>query len=578
MSLLQTIKWMCPIIVVVSVTGYLQRHLIIQIAKEKGLFGAPLLRQEPLVSGFRVLDRYNETMYRSAEGGLSRFVDYEDIPKRLIEAFICVEDRRFRDHIGIDVYSIIRAGWANLMAGEIEQGASTITQQLARLLFLDRERTLTRKIREAFFALVMEAHHSKSQILEAYLNNIFLGNFSVGVRSASINYFRKDLRELNSSEMAILAGLPRAPSLYAPHRYPDRARDRLKSVKRKFSECNINLEDWVPFSSLKIYKSPLHTVEGLADFQRSVTHDLKEKWGGHDGRIVVHTGFDTKIARTERKIRKEILGDLIKKSDSKMGLALLGISPASGEVRILADDFVGSQRGLDLTRKKQPLGDLLSVFTLTSLVKGGLELDGFVSNNHVLQDILKYKFGYKKYLNAGYIGHVSQKYKLEYSPKKVEGSPLQVALFFASLVNGGLECSPVFVNRWRIDNNDSFYFTDTCVPRRIMTEQEAYIVLYALAQSKEKSRYWDWFEDEGYWAVFLDSQLVLVAWVGKMAGGKSLTKGEQQIVLDYSNALVEAISKEGYSKWNLKVPSDIGFRAEKSTEKEQSYVPFRLKL
>ena len=578
MSLLQTIKWIFPIIAVVLVTGYLKRYSIMQIAKDKGVFGEPLLQPESLVNGFRVVDRYNETIYRSTEGGLSRFVDYEDLPKRVIEAFICVEDRRFRDHIGIDVYSIIRASWANLLAGEIEQGASTITQQLVRLLFLDRERTLTRKTREAFIALAMEVHHPKSEILEAYLNNIFLGNFSVGVRSASINYFRKELDELNSSEIAILAGLPRAPSLYAPHRHPDRARDRQKSVKGKFLKCNIDVKDWIPFNELKIYKSPLHSVEGLDDFQRSVTHELKGKLGPHDGKVVVHTGFDPKIERAEGRVREKIIGDIIKNPESKMGLALLGISPVSGEVRILVDDLFDSQRDQDLTRKKLSLGNMLSVFALASLVKGGMELDSYISNDHMIRDILKYNLRYKNYLSPAYLGQVSRRYQFEYSPRKVEASPLQVALFFASLVNGGLECSPVFVNRWRIDDNDSLHFTDTCVPRRVMTEQEAYIILYALTQSKENSRYWDWFADGGYWAVFLDPQLVLVAWVGKMGGEAVLTKGEREIVLDYSDALVEALSREGYAKWDLKVPSDIGFRAENSSGKEQRYTPFRLKL
>lgn len=138
------------------------------------------------------------------------------IPKFVQDAFIAAEDSTFWTHPGIDKKSILRAFWKNLTAGSIVQGGSTITQQVAKALFLSPEKSFKRKIKEMILALRMEKHLSKEEILYIYLNHIYLGSGAYGVEAASLTYFGKHVWELNLAEAAIIAGLPRAPSKYSP--------------------------------------------------------------------------------------------------------------------------------------------------------------------------------------------------------------------------------------------------------------------------------------------------------------------------------------------------------------------------
>lgn len=144
------------------------------------------------------------------------FTPFKEIPPSVINAFIAAEDLNFFNHPGIDFLGILRALIVNLKEGRIKQGGSTITQQVVKNLLLTREKSITRKIQEAVLAFQIENYLSKEQILELYLNLVFLGNNSFGVASAAKNYFRKELSELTLAEATLLAGLPQAPSKYSP--------------------------------------------------------------------------------------------------------------------------------------------------------------------------------------------------------------------------------------------------------------------------------------------------------------------------------------------------------------------------
>lgn len=145
------------------------------------------------------------------------YVRLADIPLSLQQAVIAVEDHRFYSHIGIDVEGILRAALVNLQTGTVQEGASTITQQLAKNLFLTPERTWIRKAEEFVLALDLEARYSKEQILELYLNTIYFGSGAKGVNQAAKIYFGKKPAGLTLAESAMLAGLPNAPSLYSPY-------------------------------------------------------------------------------------------------------------------------------------------------------------------------------------------------------------------------------------------------------------------------------------------------------------------------------------------------------------------------
>ncbi len=152
-------------------------------------------------------------------------VPLKDIPLNLRHATVAIEDRRFYEHSGVDMRGVARAVYANLRGRRLTQGGSTITQQLARNVYLTQRRTIQRKIQEIFLAILIERNFSKDRILELYLNQVFYGSGAFGVQAASRVYFGKDVKELDLSECALIAGLPQEPSGRCPHRnLPGRAR------------------------------------------------------------------------------------------------------------------------------------------------------------------------------------------------------------------------------------------------------------------------------------------------------------------------------------------------------------------
>src|SRR5919204_63520 len=163
-------------------------------------------------------------------------VSVAEVPAQLKNAIIAAEDERFYQHPGIDYIGVLRAAYANLVAGGRRQGASTITMQVARNFFLSSEKTLIRKLYEALLAFKIEHSLSKEQILELYINQIYLGQRAYGFGAASQIYFGKALGQLSLGELAMLAGLPKAPSLYNPIANPQRAKQRQQYVLRRMTE------------------------------------------------------------------------------------------------------------------------------------------------------------------------------------------------------------------------------------------------------------------------------------------------------------------------------------------------------
>jgi len=166
-------------------------------------------------------------------------VPIEDIPAFLKEALVATEDRKFYNHIGIDLKGIMRAIIKDIMAGAFVEGASTITQQLTKTLFLTSRKTLMRKIKEALLALQLERRYTKSEILELYLNQVYFGSGAYGVESAARIFFGKSVKELNLAESALIAGMPKAPSVYSPLINPELAIKRRNIVLKQMLQTGI---------------------------------------------------------------------------------------------------------------------------------------------------------------------------------------------------------------------------------------------------------------------------------------------------------------------------------------------------
>src|SRR5256712_10637459 len=163
-------------------------------------------------------------------------VRMEEVPALMKQAILAAEDERFYQHTGVDYQGVLRAAYSNLVAGGKTQGASTITMQVARDFFLSREKPLTRKLYEALLAFKIDNSLTKAQILEIYINQIYLGQRAYGFGTAAQVYFGKTLSQLNEAEIAMLAGLPKAPSLFNPVINPKRAKQRQLYVLRRMRE------------------------------------------------------------------------------------------------------------------------------------------------------------------------------------------------------------------------------------------------------------------------------------------------------------------------------------------------------
>ena len=188
-----------------------------------------VLSSKPMALATEIYDRHGEKIGELADER-RYYTPTRDLPNHVRDAFLCAEDRHFFEHHGVHWQSIVRATLKNILRGQVVQGASTISQQLVRLHFLPREKTFSRKMKEIILALVLEKHHSKETILDLYLNQIYLGNRSYGIEAAARNYFRKSAHDLTVGEAALLAGIPKSPSRYAPHRHKKNAFKRQKWV------------------------------------------------------------------------------------------------------------------------------------------------------------------------------------------------------------------------------------------------------------------------------------------------------------------------------------------------------------
>lgn len=285
-------------------------------------------------------------------------VSLKQVPEHLQEAVIAIEDRRFYRHSGVDGIAIVRAAVRNVINRACSQGASTITQQLARNLYLTREKSFRRKIKEALIAVVLEKKHSKNQILESYLNEVYLGQrgpMSIrGVSEASRLYFNKDVRQLTFQEAALLAGMIQAPLRYDPYNHPADALQRRNAVLQAMRDTGkITPQQYAMYSSSPMVVHPLPPEERrapyFADFVvRNVQKSINAKELMH-GRLAIHTTLDADMQQMAEASLETGLQRIDKyrfnKVHKRVEGCLIAVDPATG--RVLA--YVG---GRDYSRSQ----------------------------------------------------------------------------------------------------------------------------------------------------------------------------------------------------------------------------------
>jgi penicillin-binding protein 1B len=301
-----------------------------------------------------------------------RFVHLADVPPLLLSGLQAVEDRDFKHHIGIDFSAILRAAFANLRAGHTVQGGSTLTQQLVRNLFLSRDQNFTRKINEALMSLLLEAHYSKGRILEAYVNDVFLGQQGGqavhGFAAASEFYFGRRLEDLRPQEIAVLVGMVKGPSYYDPRRSPERALTRRNLVLQEFastgllSAAQLSAAQAAPLDIVSNGQLPHNRFPAFMQLVRTqITADFDDETLSQ-GNLSVFTTLDPAAQLYTEQAIEETMKSLGKRADPLQAAAVVTNAQTGSVLAVVGSRNPGEQgfnRALDARR---PIGSTIKPF------------------------------------------------------------------------------------------------------------------------------------------------------------------------------------------------------------------------
>jgi penicillin-binding protein 1A len=299
----------------------------------------------------------------------------KEMPNYVSKAFVAIEDRRFYEHYGVDPSGIGRAFVANVLHRAVAQGGSTITQQLAKNLFLTQERTITRKLQEVLLALWLERKFSKTQILEMYLNRVYFGSGAYGIEQASQRYFGKSARHITLAEAALLAGLVKSPSRLAPTRNFNGAEKRAQVVLSAMAELRFingaTERVAVTHPPRIVAQANTGSVNYVADW---VMDALNDTLGHVDEDIVVQTTIDATLQANAEKALNEELAQKGDKNGVAQG-ALVAMTP-DGAVRALVGgrNYADSQFNRAVAAKRQP-GSAFKPFVYLTALEHGLTPD-----------------------------------------------------------------------------------------------------------------------------------------------------------------------------------------------------------
>ncbi|EKD22280.1 MAG: hypothetical protein ACD_87C00070G0001, partial [uncultured bacterium] len=293
-----------------------------------------------------------------------KVIKYEDIPKIVIQAFVSAEDARFFQHKGFDMQSMSRAFFKNLEAGRIVQGGSTITQQVAKVLYLSPEKSYLRKIKEALLAYKIDKYLTKEEIITLYLNHIYLGHGTYGIEAASQGYFGKSARDLTLAEAALLAGLPKAPSSYSPYNHPDKAYQRQAYVLSRMQEDGfISKSEKDRAIATKLRFRSIKPKDKIAPyFIENVRRYVQEKYGRdvlYKEGLEVYTTLNIQMQKAAREAVAQGLKEIEERENFEKGLvqgALFAMDPKSGAIKSMVGgrDFNRSEFNRATQSRRQP--------------------------------------------------------------------------------------------------------------------------------------------------------------------------------------------------------------------------------
>jgi len=315
-------------------------------------------------------------------------VRIEETPRVLINAVLAAEDHRFFEHGGLDVRALLRAAWANLRAGRVKEGGSTITQQLVKVRLLSPQRTFFRKLREAWLAALVESRYSKERILEAYLNEIYLGQRGPiairGVGSASRAYFGKEVHQLTTPEAALIAAIIRGPNIYSPAVDPDRAREHRNVVLARMRDLKMITSD--EFERAR--RTPVHVRSLVSPGQSApyfvdyVRQELEQRFEGISRvrGVRIATTLDLSLQRFAEvaavrgldRLESSLTPSYRRDPGRRLQVAVLVVETATGEIRALVGgrDYLASQFNRVTSARRQPGSAFKPIVYLAALRAG----------------------------------------------------------------------------------------------------------------------------------------------------------------------------------------------------------------
>ncbi|TFF20413.1 penicillin-binding protein [Jiella endophytica] len=436
---------------------------------------------------------------RGLTGG--KAVSLDEMSPYIPEAVVSIEDRRFYDHWGIDPIGIVRAFMTNWQAGGTVQGGSTLTQQLAKNIFLNPEQTIQRKIQEAILAVWLEHKFTKDQILDMYLNRVYFGSGATGVEAAARRYFNKPASEVTLSEAALLAGLLKAPSRLSPARDPQAAKARAEVVLAAMrDEGKISQSDYADAVAQKPTK-PKSYWDGAQHYAADlVMRDIKDLIGEVKQDVVVETTIEMPLERlAEKAIRHTV--DSSKQNVSQGALVSID---GTGAIRALVGgrDYAESQFNRAVDAKRQP-GSTFKPFVYTTAIEHGWRPESIIVDGPVqigkwkpsnyentyrgpvmVADALRFSLNTvaaKLIDNVGTQAVIDTAHRLGIKSDIVDNpsialgtsevSLLELTSAFAPFANGGYEAAPHLVNKITTEDGKVLWERGAEVPPKVLSEE-----------------------------------------------------------------------------------------------------------
>jgi len=444
------------------------------------------------------------------------YVPLKNIPEHVKQSFLAIEDTDFYSHFGISIRSILRAGLTNLFKGKIKEGASTITQQVVRVYFLSSERSWSRKVKEVILAVMVDFKYSKNQILELYLNKIFFGNHSYGIEAASRNYFRKSVRDLNVGEAALLAGLPKAPSRFAPNKHFERAKKRQKVVLQRMRDLGFissaEFQNWqkrkikVEPKSERFYSRAPYVMDAVRN-ELSRTFDLQKL---SVSGLKIHTTIDldlqismaNTLMRGVRNIQKT--SGIKSTPEGELQGAMVSINPHTGGIYAMQGGKNYNENEFNRSENtKRRLGPMYLPFYSAMALERGYTLQTLSDRSKDMKSKRRSLSIYEMLINSDVyegaklysalgMGNIQQydeklgfKFKrddLMLSLGYGESSVIELASAYSALANAGVRNKPYLIQKV-LDNKGVVVRNHELKPIKVFSDSTSYIINFAMKDS-----------------------------------------------------------------------------------------------